>query len=183
MIRQLDEWEPLSVAATIPQRETKPDRAEPSFSDWVEAEISCRHPGPRLLRWAAPSFHPVSTAPHAFAVIDGALCQLTRYGGQRLMRHEPLATAVVDFRQGPLRFFVREHPYGFLPGLPNLYCLDGGFRLQWMEDWPDADDPCAEIVSADGDTVVATTLSGATVSLDANTGRRLSCTLPVAEAC
>lgn len=124
----------------------------------------------------------MSTAPHAFAVIDGALCQLTRYGGRRLLRHAPLATAVVDFLPGPLRFYVRENPHGLLPGLPNLYCLDGGFRLQWMADWPDADDPCAEIVSADGDTLVATSMSGATVRLDTNTGRRLSCTLPVAAA-
>ena len=182
MIGQLDEWAALSVAEPIPQRETKYGHANGRSRPEVGAKISCRHRFPGLLLWPAPSLQPVSTAPHAFAVIDGALCQLTRYGGQRLMRHPPLATAVVDFRQGPLRFYVREHPYGFLPGLPNLYCLDGGFRLQWMADWPDADDPCAEIVSADGDTVVAMTMAGATVRLDANTGRRLSCTLPVAVA-
>ena len=57
---------------------------------------------------------PVSTSPHAFAVIDGTLCQLTPHG-RRLRWHAPLATAVIEFRQGPLCFFVREHPHGLLP--------------------------------------------------------------------
>jgi hypothetical protein len=123
----------------------------------------------------------VNSAPHAFAVIDGALCQLTRFG-QPILRHAPLATAVVDFRPGPMCFYVREYPYGLLPGLPNLYCLDGGFRLQWMAEWPTADDPCAEIVSGDGDTLTVMSAAGATVRLDAHCGRLLSSTLPVAAA-
>ena len=99
-----------------------------------------------------------------------------------MLRHAPLATAVVDFRQGPMCFYVREHPYGLLPGLPNVYCLDGNFRMQWMAEWPNADDPCAEIVSSDSDTLTAVSVAGATVRLDAHTGRLLSCSERVAAA-
>ncbi|MSU66127.1 MAG: hypothetical protein EXS38_08530 [Opitutus sp.] len=121
------------------------------------------------------------TSLHAFAVLDGALCQLTT-DGRRLRWHPPLATAVLEFRQGPLCFFVREHPHGLLPGLPNLYCLDGGFRLQWMAEWPNPDDPCAGLVSDDGATLVAVAASGAIVQLDAHSGRLRQHTLAVAAA-
>ena len=117
----------------------------------------------------------------ALAVIDGALCQLTREGA-RAGGHAPLATAVVEFRHGPFCFFVREHPYGLLPGLPNLYCLDGAFRLQWMAEWPDPADPCAASVGEEGDTLVTTAVSGATVRLDANTGRLRGVEPPLAAA-
>jgi hypothetical protein len=115
----------------------------------------------------------VNSVTPALAVIDGTLCQLTREG-TRAGGHAPLATAVVEFRQGTMRFYVREHPFGLLPGLPNLYCLDGGFRLQWMAEWPDPADPCAAIVGEEGDTLVATSIAGATIRLDAQTGRLIS---------
>jgi hypothetical protein len=121
------------------------------------------------------------TTTSALAVIDGTLCQLTREGA-RAGGHAPLATAVVEFHQGPMRYYVREHPYGLLPGLPNLYCLDAAFRLQWMAEWPDAGDPCAEIVGDEGDTVVAISVSGATVRLDANSGKLLSVEQPMMAA-
>ena len=111
----------------------------------------------------------VTSLSPALAVIDGTLCQLTREG-LRAGGHAPLATAVVEFRQGPMRIYVREHPYGILPGLPNLYCLDGGFRLQWMAEWPDPADLCASIVNEEGDTLVVASLTGAVVRLDARTG-------------
>lgn len=111
--------------------------------------------------------------PQALAVIDGTLCQLTR-DGNRAGGHAPLATAVVEFRHGTLRYYVREHPFGLLPGLPNLYCLDGAFRLQWMAEWPDPADPCAAIVGEEGESLVALSQSGATVRLDASTGRLLA---------
>jgi hypothetical protein len=117
----------------------------------------------------------------ALAVIDGTLCQLTREGA-RAAGHAPLATAVVEFRHGPLRYYVREHPYGLLPGLPNLYCLDAAFRLQWMAEWPEPADPCTAIVGEEGDTLVAMSASGATVRLDANTGRLISIEQPMAAA-
>lgn len=117
----------------------------------------------------------------ALAVIDGALCLLNREGG-RATGHAPLATAVVEFRQGPLRYYVREHPYGLLPGLPNLYCLDGSFRLQWMAEWPDPADPCTAIVSEEEDTLVVTAASGALVRLDGSTGRLLRVEHPMAVA-
>lgn len=115
------------------------------------------------------------------AVIDGALCQLTRFG-RPVRRHAPLATAVVDFHPGPMCYYVREHPFGLLPGLSNLYCLDGDFRLQWLAEWPLTEDPCAEIVAVDGGTLTGISVAGATVKLDAHTGRLMSCTLPVAAA-
>ena len=96
--------------------------------------------------------------------------------------HTPLATAVVEFRQGPLRTYVREHPYGLLPGLPNLYCLDGAFRLQWMAEWPDPADPCASIAGEEGDALVTVAASGAVVRLDAHTGRLLGVEHPMAAA-
>ncbi len=39
---------------------------------------------------------PVITPFHAFAVIDGALCRLGRFGGH-MVWHAPLATAVAEF--------------------------------------------------------------------------------------
>ena len=107
---------------------------------------------------------------HAFAVIDGSLCQLGRLGG-RATWQKPLASAVVEFRRGPLRTYVREHTYGLLPGLPNLYCLDGANRLCWMADWPLANDPCAEIIDSNESVLVALSAAGVIVELDAVTGR------------
>ena len=114
----------------------------------------------------------MSTATPALAVIEGSLCQLSR-NGARAAGYLPLATAVVEFQQGSLRYYVREHTFGLLPGLPNLYCLDGAFRLQWMADWPDYSDPCAGIVGEEGDPLVAVSASGRTVRLDALSGRLL----------
>lgn len=117
----------------------------------------------------------------ALAVIDGTLARLTRHG-RPASRHLPLATAVVEFRRGPLCLFVREHPYGLLPGLPNLYCLDADFRLKWMAAWPDHSDPCTALVGVENDTLVATAASGATVQLDAHTGRLLGVSPALAAA-
>lgn len=115
------------------------------------------------------------------AVIDGSLCQLGR-DGTRAFGHAPLATAVVEFRHGPLCYYVREHPYGLLPGIPNLYCLDAAFRLQWMAEWPDASDPCTAILAEDGDVLVVQSASGQIVKIDAHTGRRRGVAAPMAAA-
>ena len=112
-------------------------------------------------------------------MIDGALCRLGRFGG-RAVWHAPIASAVVEFRRGPLRTYVREHTHGFLPGLSNLYCLDGAHRLQWMAEWPDADDPCAGIVDEADGVLIAVSAAGVEVRLDAATGRLLSRRQPVA---
>jgi hypothetical protein len=117
----------------------------------------------------------------ALAVIDGTLCQLTR-DGARAGGHLPLATAVLEFQHGSLRYYVREHPHGLLPGLPNLYCLDGAFRLQWMAEWPETADPCTGILGEEGSLVVAQAASGAIVRLDANTGRLMRVDQPMAAA-
>ncbi len=117
----------------------------------------------------------------ALAVIDGSLCQLQR-DGHRTVGHAPLATAIVEFRRGPLRFYVREHPYGLLPGLPNLYCLDAAFCLQWLAEWPDPSDPCAAIVEDTADELVVQSVSGATVRLDALTGQLIDVQRPIAAA-
>ena len=114
-------------------------------------------------------------------MIDGTLCQLTREGA-RAGGHAPLATAVVEFRHGPLRYYVREHPFGLLPGIPNLYCLDAAFRLQWMAEWPDPADPCTGIGGEEDNTLVAMAASGAVVRLAADTGRLLGVQMPMAAA-
>jgi hypothetical protein len=123
----------------------------------------------------------VTTETPALAVIDGTLCQLTR-DGTRGAGHTPLASAVVEFRHGSMRFYVREHPYGLLPGLPNLYSLDGAFRLQWMAEWPNAEDPCTAIVGEEGGTLVTLSAGGMIVRLEAATGRLLRVEQPMAAA-
>ncbi len=142
------------------------------------AKKYCRRGGGDLFVSAAP---PVNSESPALAVIDGTLCQLTREG-LRAGGHSPLASAVVEFRRGSLRYYVREHPFGILPGLPNLYCLDGAFRLQWMAEWPDANDPCAGILGEDGNTLVAVSSSGVIVRLDVISGRLLAVEHPIAAA-
>ncbi len=117
----------------------------------------------------------------ALAVIDGTLCQITRRGA-RAVGHTPLATAVVEFRHSPFRCYVREHPFGLLPGLPNLYCLDGEFRLQWLAEWPESAGPCTAILEETDDTLVAQAASGATVRLDASSGRLRGIEQPLAAA-
>jgi hypothetical protein len=106
----------------------------------------------------------------ALAVIDGTLCRLTREG-TKAGGHAPLASGVAEFRQVPFRCYVREHTFGLLPGLPNLYCLDRAFRLQWIAEWPDPADPCAAILDEENGTLVTRSVSGALVRLDVHTGR------------
>lgn len=106
------------------------------------------------------------------AVIHGSLRQLTREGVQTAT-HAPLATAVVEFCRGPRCFYVREHPHGLLPGIPNLYCLDRDLRLQWLAEWPVPGDPCTAIADLAGDVLTAVSVRGARVRVDANTGRLL----------
>lgn len=112
----------------------------------------------------------MTTPNSTLAVIDGALCLLTRQGAKS-RRHAPLATAVVEFRQSPFRTLVREHPFGLLPGIPNLYCLDGAFRLQWVSEWTDAADPFVALLDENATTFRAQTSSGKVVTFDLNTGR------------
>lgn len=117
----------------------------------------------------------------ALAVIDGSLCRLAR-NGAIVATHAPLATAVLEFRQGPLQLYVREHPYGLLPGVPNLYCLGADFRLQWLAEWPYADDPCARIIEDRGETLAAESTHGVVVELNTTTGRVVRCAPPMAAA-
>jgi hypothetical protein len=112
----------------------------------------------------------VSSPAPATAIIDGALCHLNRRG-DCIVRHAPLATAIVQFVPGPMRYYVCERPDGILPGLPNLYCLDGGLRLAWLAEWPWRDDPCVTILGEDNDCVSAATRSGVVVRLDRDSGR------------
>lgn len=83
----------------------------------------------------------------------------------------PIASAVVEFRRGALCTYVREHAHGFLPGLANLYCLDGAHRLRWMAEWPLAEDPCAGILTEKNGVLECISEQGAMVRLDALTGR------------
>jgi hypothetical protein len=123
----------------------------------------------------------LKTVPHASAIIDGTFCQIDRRG-LRLIEHAPLGSAVAEFRQGPLCFYVREHAFGLLPGMANLYCLDANLHLRWIAAWPDASDPCAEILSEDGSVLVTRSASGALVRLDVRDGRMLDCASSVAAA-
>ncbi len=115
----------------------------------------------------------MTTSISALAVIDGTLCEFQR-DGSRSVGHQPIATAVVEFQRGPMCYFVREHAYGLLPGMPNLYCLDLDFRLQWLAEWPADEAPCASILGHTGDFISATSGSGAVVRIDAHTGRLIS---------
>ena len=70
--------------------------------------------------------------------------------------------------------YVLELPFGLLPGMPNLYCLDGDLRLQWLADWPESCGPCIRIIDATEDGLRAESASGAIVRLDPHHGRLLS---------
>lgn len=94
----------------------------------------------------------------------------------------PLGSAVVEFRHGPLQFYVREHPFGLLPGMANLYCLDAALRLRWMAAWPYTDDLCAAILGEEGSVLIAQSASGRIVRLDAFDGRLIGCEQSVAAA-
>ena len=69
--------------------------------------------------------------------------------------------------------YVREHPYGLLPGLANLYCLDGAHRLCWIAEWPLANDPCSAILRESADGLVVASGRGAVLRIDATNGRFL----------
>ncbi|HEX2855687.1 MAG TPA: hypothetical protein VHO24_20800 [Opitutaceae bacterium] len=117
--------------------------------------------------------------PSALAVIDGSLVRLTRKGAPAGFL-APIATAVVEFRRGPMCIYVREHPHGLLPGIPNLYCVDAALRLQWMAEWPDPSDPCVRILETTGKTLIAESASGARVRIDAHNGQLLGVERPLA---
>ena len=147
-------------------------------------ENQLRDPGKKMFAGAAQSLLIVASdfepPPPASAIIDGTLCQIDLLGA-RSVACAPLGSALVEFRQGPLQFYVREHPFGLLPGMANLYCLDANLRLRWMAEWPYADDYCAEIISDEGHVLVTRSASGKLVGLDAFNGRLLGCEQPFAE--
>jgi hypothetical protein len=119
----------------------------------------------------------VADLPPALAVIDGSLFQLTRKGTAAGFL-TPLATGVLEFRRGPMCIYVREHPFGLLPGIPNLYCIDAALRLQWMAGWHDPADPCTRIREVTAKHLVVEAASGTIVTLDAHTGRLLRVAVP-----
>lgn len=123
----------------------------------------------------------MTTFTPAFAVLDGKLCRLARNGSINAA-HLPLATAVIEFSPGPLRLYVRESPYGLLPGVPNLYCLDLDFRMLWLAEWPLPLDPCGRIVEEVDDALTVESVSGAVVRLESSTGRVLPSRSAVAAA-
>ena len=88
----------------------------------------------------------------------------------------------MEFHHGPMRLYVREHPYGLLPGVPNLYCLDPNFRMLWLAEWPFADDPCGRLVEETDDALIVETVSGLSVRLDASSGKVLACPQAIAAA-
>lgn len=88
----------------------------------------------------------------------------------------------MEFCHGPMRLYVREHPYGLLPGVPNVYCLDPNFRMLWLAEWPLVTDPCGKLVEETADVLTVQSVAGVTVRLDAATGRVIDCTHPMAAA-
>jgi len=124
----------------------------------------------------------VTTPPTpATAIIDGSLCRLN-WNGTRAARQLPLATAVIEFLPGALCTFVRENPLGLLPGLSNVYCLDGDLNLRWLADWPHANDPCMALLHVENEVLSTLSTRGLLVRLDAATGRLVDAVLPVAAA-
>lgn len=112
-------------------------------------------------------------------MLDGSLVPLAR-DGRRAAGRAPLATAIVEFHRGAFRCYVREHPFGLLPGIPNLYCLRPDLGLLWLAEWPDPTDPCARILGEEGETLVVQSLSGQTIYLEAATGQLLRTEAPLA---
>ena len=112
----------------------------------------------------------MATPSPALAVIDGTLYQLTREGAPAAAC-PPLATAIVEFRRGPLCVYVRELSLGLLPGIANLYCLDGALRLQWIAEWPAALGACTGILDATDDALTVESASGAVVRINAHNGK------------
>lgn len=88
----------------------------------------------------------------------------------------------MEFRQGPLRLYVREHPFGLLPGMSNLYCLDANFGLLWLAQWPYAEDPCGRLGDEADDILMTESVAGLSVRLDAATGRVVECQPRIAAA-
>jgi len=112
----------------------------------------------------------VNTLPHASAIIDGMLCQLDRHGA-RSDACAPLGSAIVEFQQTPFCIYVREHPFGLLPGLANLYCLDGALCLRWMAAWPGELGHCTAILDEKENELVVQSASGSLVRLDRFDGK------------
>lgn len=123
----------------------------------------------------------VTTSYPAIAVIDGSLRRLSRSGAV-VATHTPIATAILEFHHGPMRFYIREHPFGLLPGVPNLYAVDADFRMQWLAEWPLGDNPCARIIEDEDNVLTVESVSGAVLQFDASTGRLLSCAHRMAAA-
>ncbi len=83
--------------------------------------------------------------PCSLAILDGVLCRVNRKG-RAVLRHEPIGTAVVQFRiLASGNIVALEHPYGFLHGFSNLTCLDQQLRLLWFFASPPDDSLYAEI--------------------------------------
>ena len=127
------------------------------------------------------TFPAVRSLSPALAIIDGALCQLTREGVAAITC-APLATAIVEFQRGPMCVYVRESPHGLLPGISNLYRLDSALRLQWLAEWPEHWGACIQIIDATADILTAELSSGAVVRLDAYAGQVISADHPMAAA-
>ena len=78
--------------------------------------------------------------------------------------------------------YVRELSHGLLPGMPNLYCLDGDLRMKWMAEWPADCGHCTRINDVSDEVLTAESASGAIVRLDAHTGQIIAIDQPMAVA-
>jgi hypothetical protein len=105
-----------------------------------------------------------------FAIIDGCLCKLNRRGTV-LRRLQPLGGRVLCFLSFEGRLLVLEQADGFLGGMPNLYCLDEGFRLLWLAETPASLEAWAGLVGVQDGLLHCTDLRGGHHELCLTDGR------------
>lgn len=108
--------------------------------------------------------------PCSLVILDGALCRVNRKG-RVVLKHEPIGTAIVQFRQFASGNIVTlEHPYGFLEGFSNLACLDERLRLRWFFALPSPPELYAEMGESTDDYLELNSTAGARVRVNLSDG-------------
>lgn len=113
---------------------------------------------------------PSSIDTPSYAIIEGALCKLSRRGTV-IKRHVPLGIAVEQFIVAEGKVFVRENADGFLSGMSNVYCLDDRLHLVWLAELPTQDGAIASALEIDQNSLLGTTRAGLAVRISADSGK------------